>query len=90
MSFLGFALIVLLEIISSMNIIAGNKNVNLHQKIIDQGIKSSDIRSREVKNNTKNIHLAELFIRQYNGVNSTEYFISYESPDQEFFTDFLD
>jgi len=75
--------------IPSMNIIAGNKNVNLHQQIINSGVKSSCIRSREVKNNTKNIHLAELFIRQYNGVYSTEYFISYESPDQEILYGFL-
>ena len=41
-----------------------------------------DIRSREVKTNVKNIDKAELFIRVYNGIESTEYFISYESPDQ--------
>ena len=76
--------------IPNLNIIGGNKNVNLHQKIINRKcVKSMDIRSREVKNNTKNIHKAELFIRVYNGIESTEYFISYESPDQEILYGFL-
>ena len=71
-------------------IIGGNKNVNLHQKVINQkNVKSMDIRSREVKTNTKDIDKAELFIRVYNGINSTEYFISYESPDQEILYGFL-
>ncbi len=75
--------------IPNTNIIGGNKNVNLHQKIIDQGIQSKCIRSREVKDRKGNIHQAELFVRQYNGVNSTEYFISYESPDQKILYGFL-
>ena len=75
--------------IPNINIIGGNKNVNLHQKIINfENIKSQCIRSREAKNNKK-IDSAELFIREYNGVNSTEYFISYESPDQEILYGFL-
>ena len=48
-----------------------------------------DIRTREVKNNKQNVHLAELFIREYNGGESKEYFISYESPDQEILYAFL-
>jgi ELP3 family radical SAM enzyme/protein acetyltransferase len=71
-------------------IIGGNKNVNLHQKINDtENVKSMDIRTREVKNNKQNVHLAQLFIREYNGVDSTEYFISYESPDQDILYAFL-
>lgn len=71
-------------------IIGGNKNVNLHQKVINEkNVKSMDIRSREVKTNTKDIDKAELFIRVYNGINSTEYFISYESPNQEILYGFL-
>lgn len=71
-------------------IIGGNKNVNLHQKINDtENVKSMDIRTREVKNNKQNVHLAQLFIREYNGLNSTEYFISYESPDQQILYAFL-
>ena len=76
--------------IPNLNIIGGNKNVNLHQKIMNRNcVKSMDIRSREVKNNTKDIHKSELFIRVYNGIESTEYFISYESPDQEILYGFL-
>ena len=76
--------------IPNNNIIGGNKNVNLHQKINDTAnVKSMDIRTREVKNNKQNVHLAELFIREYNGVESKEYFISYESPDQEILYAFL-
>lgn len=75
--------------IPNRNILGGNKNVNLHQQIINcENIKSKCIRSREAKNNN-NIEFAELFIREYNGVNSTEYFISYESPDQEILYGFL-
>ena len=71
-------------------IIGGNKNVNLHQKVIDNNsVKTMDIRSREVKTNTKDINKAELFIRVYNGVDSTEYFISFESPNQEILYGFL-
>jgi len=76
--------------IPNLNIIGGNQNVNLHQKIIDRkDVESMCIRSREVKNNLKDIHNAELFIRMYNGVESTEYFISYESPDQKILYGFL-
>jgi elongator complex protein 3 len=42
-----------------------------------------------VKNNTQNIDDAELFVREYNGVNSTEYFISFESPDNKILYGFL-
>ena len=71
-------------------IIGGNKDVNLRQKL-DQmdDIKCRCIRSREVKGNLENIDKAELFIREYNGVNSTEFFISFESPDQEILYGFL-
>ena len=76
--------------IPSMNILGGNKNVNLHQKLLDRKeILSDDIRCREVRRNTKNIEKAELVVRQYNGVNSTEYFISYESPDKRILYGFL-
>ena len=75
--------------IPNQNILGGNKNVNLHQKIINQGnVESSCIRTREAKNND-NIASSELFIREYNGVNATEYFISYESPDQKILYGFL-
>ena len=73
-----------------MNIIGGNADVNLHQKLIDrEDIVSDDIRCREVGRNPGNIEEAELFVREYNGVESTEYFISYESPDKRTLYGFL-
>ena len=73
--------------IPNQNIIGGNTDVNLRQKL--DHIKSKCIRSREVKNNIENIDKAELFIREYNGIDSTEFFISFESPDQEILYGFL-
>lgn len=71
-------------------ILGGNKNVNLHQKVNNEKhLKTMDMRSREAKTNTKDIDKAELFIRVYNGIKSTEYFISYESPDQMILYGFL-
>jgi ELP3 family radical SAM enzyme/protein acetyltransferase len=70
--------------IPNLNILGGNANVNLRQKILARGdVNCQCIRCREVKNNTEGQEKAELFIREYNGYNSTEYFISYESPDQQ-------
>lgn len=76
--------------IPTMNIIGGNKNVNLHQKLLDRkDIISDDIRCREVRRNTEGIENAELVVREYNGIHSTEYFISYESPDKRILYGFL-
>jgi ELP3 family radical SAM enzyme/protein acetyltransferase len=75
--------------IPNINILGGNDNVNLRQKILARkDVNCPCIRCREAKNN-KNIREAQLFIREYNGVNSTEYFISYESPDQHILYGFL-
>ena len=76
--------------IPNMNIIGGNENVNLRQKLLSRpDINCKCIRCREVKNKVTNIEEAELFIREYNGIKSTEYFISYESPDQKTLYGFL-
>ena len=76
--------------IPNINIIGGNENVNLRQKILARDdVNCQCIRCREVKKNKEDIHNAELFVRQYNGVNSTEYFISYESHDQQILYGFL-
>jgi len=76
--------------IPNINIIGGNSNVNLRQKIQnDPTVNCPCIRCREVKNNTSDISNAELFIREYNGVLSTEFFISFESPDQKILYGFL-
>jgi len=70
--------------IPNLNILGGNENVNLRQKILARGdVNCQCIRCREVKNNTGGEEKAELFVREYNGYNSTEYFISYESPDKQ-------
>ena len=70
--------------IPNLNILGGNENVNLRQKILARGdVNCQCIRCREVKNNTGGEENAELVVRGYNGYNSTEYFISYESPDKQ-------
>ena len=76
--------------IPNLNIIGGNENVNLRQKILSRkDVNCPCIRCREVKNNLENIHKAELFVRQFNGIDSTEYFLSFESPDQKIIYGFL-
>ena len=73
-----------------MNIIGGNNSTNLRQLILQRDdVNCKCIRCREVKSNFENIENAELFIREYNGLNSKEYFISYESPDQKILYGFL-
>lgn len=76
--------------IPNINIKGGNENVNLRQILLKRkDIHCKCIRCREVKNRTENIDKAELFIREYNALNGTEYFISFESPDQEILYGFL-
>ena len=76
--------------IPNMNIIGGNSSTNLRQLILQRDdVNCKCIRCREVKSNFENIEKAELFIREYNGLNSKEYFISYESPDQKILYGFL-
>jgi ELP3 family radical SAM enzyme/protein acetyltransferase len=71
----------------------GNKDVNLRQHILkymkDNNIKSECIRAREVSQKTIDIDNAILFVREYNGVMSKEYFISYESPDNSILYGFI-
>lgn len=76
--------------IPNLNIIGGNENVNLRQTLLSRkDINCQCIRCREVKGRTQDIDKAELFIREYNGVNSREFFISYESHDQQILYGFL-
>ena len=76
--------------IPNINILGGNTNVNLRQKVLARNdINCQCIRCREVKKNKKDIENAELFVRQYNGVDSMEYFISFESSDQSILYGFL-
>jgi ELP3 family radical SAM enzyme/protein acetyltransferase len=71
----------------------GNKDVNLRQYLLkhmkEEGLKCKCIRCREVGSKEIDINKAELFIREYNGVNATEYFISYETPDNDIIFGFI-
>ena len=76
--------------IPNINIIGGNKNVNLRQTLLNrENINCKCIRCREVKDNIKDIKNAELFIREYNAINANEYFISFESPNKKILYGFL-
>ena len=71
--------------IPNINILGGNSNVNLRQKVLkkmkDEGHQCDCIRCREIKGNTDhNLADAQLFIDEYNDILATEYFISYCSP----------
>ena len=76
--------------IPNLNLIGGNQNVNLRQKILARGdVNCQCIRCREVKDRNKNLNQAKLFVREYNGTQSTEYFISFESSDQQILYGFV-
>ena len=79
--------------IPNIYIIGGNKNVNLRQKVLkemeEKGLECDCIRCAEVKDKDFKIESAELFIDEYNGVDSTEYFISYRSPCKKVLYGFL-
>lgn len=71
----------------------GNKDVNLRQHLLKEmkhrGLECNCIRCREVGNKVQDINEAKLFIREYNGVNAIQYFISYESVDNKLLYGFL-
>ena len=71
--------------IPNINILGGNMNVNLRQKVlkemVQEGLHCNCIRCREIKGkNGTDLSKAELFIDEYNDVGATEYFLSYCSP----------
>ncbi|HOZ36255.1 MAG TPA: tRNA uridine(34) 5-carboxymethylaminomethyl modification radical SAM/GNAT enzyme Elp3 [bacterium] len=85
-------LIRIIRDIPEESIIAGNKITNLRQEIkfiMDkQGLTCQCIRCREAGHSArtqeyKNIKKQKLFIRTYSVTSGTEYFLSYESPDQK-------
>ena len=49
----------------------------------NEGLQCNCIRCREISIKEININEAKLFIREYNAVNATEYFISFETPDNK-------
>tara|TARA_B110000208_G_C11792492_1_gene438131 strand:+ start:2081 stop:4102 length:2022 start_codon:yes stop_codon:yes gene_type:complete len=77
--------------IPNINILGGNKNVNLRQVVLkrmhNEGLICNCIRCREIKEKPK--ELSELFVREYNGVNGREFFISFESKDNKILYGFL-
>ena len=79
--------------IPNMNILGGNKCVHLHDVVLNkmekENLTSECIRCREVRNQDTDLSKAELFIREYNGLNGKEYFISFESPDNKVLYGFL-
>ena len=76
--------------IPNQNIIGGNSNVNLRQKLLAKEDISCDcIRCRQVKSNIDDVDKAELVIREYNSVNSIEFFISFESSDKSILYGFV-
>ena len=76
--------------IPNISILGGNKNVNLRQTLLNKKeIHCKCIRCREIKGKSNSIDEAVLFIREYNAINATEYFISFESKDQKILYGFL-
>lgn len=71
--------------IPNINILGGNTNVNLRQKVLkqmsDEGLQCNCIRCREIKGKTDtDLSKAELFIDEYNDIGAKEFFLSYCSP----------
>jgi ELP3 family radical SAM enzyme/protein acetyltransferase len=79
--------------IPNMYILGGNENINLRQHVLkemkEKGLKCDCIRCAEVKDKNFQIEEAELFIDEYDGLDSTEYFISYRSSDKKILYGFL-
>ncbi|MCD4704774.1 GNAT family N-acetyltransferase, partial [bacterium] len=76
----------LIRDIPSESIIAGNKITNLRQTIQNELHKKNKqckcIRCREIKNQSVKLTDAKLFIEKYEASDGLEYFISYESKEQ--------
>tara|TARA_Y100001958_G_C21246059_1_gene576213 strand:- start:1693 stop:3744 length:2052 start_codon:yes stop_codon:yes gene_type:complete len=74
-------------------ILGGNHNVNLRQHVLkemnEKNLSCDCIRCAEVKDKNFSIKDAELFINEYDGLDSTEYFINYRSLDKKILYGFL-
>ena len=79
--------------IPNINILGGNKNVNLRQKVLkqmkDNNQECKCIRCREIKDHKYDLDDCEIFIDQYNSYNGIEYFINYSSPCRKYLLGFL-
>jgi histone acetyltransferase (RNA polymerase elongator complex component) len=61
----------------------------INKEMKNRGLKCREIRAREVKDKKCDMTKAKLFVRQYQASGGTEYFISFESPDEEILYGFL-
>ena len=79
--------------IPNIYILGGNENINLRQKVLQQMKDKKEvcqcIRCAEVKDKNFNINDAELFVDEYTGFKSKEYFINYRSPCRKVLYGFL-
>jgi len=77
----------LIRDIPKESIKAGNKTTNLRQllqnKMQAEKITCQCLRCREVRSQNDKLNKAKLFIKIYPASAGTEYFLSYESPDQK-------
>lgn len=67
----------------------GNLRQDIHELFIKKGYVCNCIRCREVKCNKVDLSKAILCVREYEANDGTEYFISYESPDEKYLYGFL-
>ena len=65
------------------SIIAGNLITNLRQVLQQKGVKCNCIRCREIKDRPMDVKKAKLIIQEYPASGGTEYFLSYNSPDEK-------
>lgn len=79
----------LIRDIPSESIIAGNKISNLRQLMQAQGAECRCIRCREVRGELKNIEKSKYKQIKYKASNGTEYFLSFNSPDDKLLYAFL-
>jgi elongator complex protein 3 len=73
----------LIRDIPEESIIAGNRITNLRQIMKERGVKCRCIRCREAKESQFNYRETKLKTRQYQASDGEEYFLSYESKDEE-------
>jgi ELP3 family radical SAM enzyme/protein acetyltransferase len=81
--------------IPNQHILGGNMNTSMRQDLLTlfkaRGLRCMCIRCREVGLNRpkEDVKKAVLFIREYNSNEGTEYFLSYELPDQSILFGFV-
>lgn len=61
----------------------------IEKEMKKRNLKCNDIRSREVKNKNVDVNKAQLFVKKYSASEGDEYFLSFETPDQNTLFGFL-